>query len=248
VYALGVTAYRLVTGSYLEFEATPELDVDPAGASTPRLLPPRELATVCRELDTFILQMLSEAPEARGSAREIAQALERAAASAGSKADVPIAPRPRKATLTRALRWGAFRPRRMQMMLGLAAAVGSVVLITPARRAAQELRCAGEADGAVVAVGDAASLVPTATASPSMSSTGLGSDMPKKPVAGQKLPPCRQGFEVEIELTEGDKDTRSCWIKGDVRAPACKANGYEYQGGCYVPSYPPPKLPQSERP
>jgi hypothetical protein len=50
---------------------------------------------------------------------------------------------------------------------------------------------------------------------------------------------------VEIELTSGSKDTRSCWVKLDVAEGKCKANGYEYRGGCYLPIYPPVPEPQS---
>jgi hypothetical protein len=68
--------------------------------------------------------------------------------------------------------------------------------------------------------------------------------MPKRPFTGQLLPPC-QGLEVEIELTPGRKDTRSCWIEVKANTEKCKAKGYEYRGGCYLPTYPSPKLPQS---
>jgi hypothetical protein len=68
--------------------------------------------------------------------------------------------------------------------------------------------------------------------------------MPDRPFAGQVLPPC-QGFEVEIELTPGKKDTQSCWVPVKATAEQCKPKGYEYKGGCYVPSYPSRKMPQS---
>jgi eukaryotic-like serine/threonine-protein kinase len=91
VFALGVTAYRLVTGSY-------PLDVEPlqdaagtwhmgdVGPRPPRQLNPR----VEPQLSALILRMLLMPPEARGTAGELADALEAAAAQAGPEADQPL--------------------------------------------------------------------------------------------------------------------------------------------------------------
>ncbi len=78
VYALGVTAYRWLTGRYPE-----------AG----RMMPPSKLATVSPELEKLILRMLSKRARARGRARELAQALEEAALSGGTEADLLVVPR-----------------------------------------------------------------------------------------------------------------------------------------------------------
>ncbi|HYH95447.1 serine/threonine protein kinase [Hyalangium sp.] len=80
LYSLGVTAYRLVTGQYPELG---EPSQDEAGtwhveglASPPPLsLNPR----VDVRLDALILRMLSVRPEQRGTAQELAEALEQAA-------------------------------------------------------------------------------------------------------------------------------------------------------------------------
>jgi hypothetical protein len=80
LYSLGVTAYRLVTGQYPEFS---EPSKDEAGlwhleslASPPPLvLNPR----VDTRLNALILRMLSVRPEQRGTAQELAEALEQAA-------------------------------------------------------------------------------------------------------------------------------------------------------------------------
>lgn len=69
--------------------------------------------------------------------------------------------------------------------------------------------------------------------------------MPNRPVKGQNLPPCDQDLEVEIELTTGKEEPRSWWMELKVSSEKCKTKAYEYRGGCYLPSYPPPKLPQS---
>ena len=91
VFALGVTAWRLVTGEYPP-TASP-LDKDchvwsPEGAG-PR--PARAVnVRCCAELSELVSRMLSVRPQARGSARELAEALERAARKAGPEAEVPL--------------------------------------------------------------------------------------------------------------------------------------------------------------
>ena len=79
VYALGVTAYKLVTGTYPPPGTDPECADDPERRRPARLLPPSELASVGPELDALILRMLSEDPKARGTAGELVQAFEQAA-------------------------------------------------------------------------------------------------------------------------------------------------------------------------
>jgi serine/threonine protein kinase len=252
VYSLGVAAYRAVTGTY----PPPGFDlaraVDPSRPPQPPLQPPEKLATVCRELNTLILRMLSDAPEARGSAAELAHALEQAAARASAKADTPIKLRPRQT----AARW---RTRRVltSAALGLATAVGcAVVAISTARKGnprEEQLRVVQQSPEEnkevrdTVALGDSCPLVSEVRFAPPASSQGFGLEMPKRPFPGQMLPPCK-GVNVVIELTPGRSDTRSCWV--EVKAPPekCKENGYEYKGGCYLPSPLPQKLPQSIRP
>jgi predicted Ser/Thr protein kinase len=242
VYALGVAAYRAVTGTY----PPPGFDlaraVEPTLPPQAPLQPPREFATVCSELNSLILRMLSDAPEARGSAGELAQALEQAADRAGSKADVPITRKPRRAASGR-------RGRPGSVALGLAAAAGGAVLALCAMWLAypREDRSTPvqQEDSATVALGETTLLEPVATATKPTPSTGLGLEMPKRPFTGQQLPPCDRDLEVEVELTPGKKETRSCWIRVYTATGTCKTKGYEYRGGCYLPSYPPPKVPQS---
>lgn len=80
VYALGVTAYRLVTG---EYPFTARLLQDDAGVWTLEGLPlpsAQELnPQVDAQFSALIVRMLSVPPEARGTAGELAEALEAAA-------------------------------------------------------------------------------------------------------------------------------------------------------------------------
>jgi hypothetical protein len=91
VFALGVTAYRLVTDTYPLF-IHPELKQGKSwlpgglGAVPPRQLNPR----VDAQLNALILRMLSLRPEERGAAGELEQAMERGVAHAAPPAAVPL--------------------------------------------------------------------------------------------------------------------------------------------------------------
>jgi serine/threonine protein kinase len=71
VYALGVTAYRLLASTY------PPIPGEEASEEAVRVAPPRGVADCCPELSALVLRLLSEDPEARGSARKVAEELER---------------------------------------------------------------------------------------------------------------------------------------------------------------------------
>jgi hypothetical protein len=91
VFALGVTAYRLVTDTYPPFTLPgpgPGQCWLPGGRGAP---PPRELnPRVDAQLNALILRMLSPHPEERGTALELAAAMERGVAHAGPAADMPL--------------------------------------------------------------------------------------------------------------------------------------------------------------
>ncbi|HYI01559.1 serine/threonine-protein kinase, partial [Hyalangium sp.] len=93
VYALGVTAYCLVTGIYPQPVLPPELMASDPSFRPPVWKPPEQLVTVCPELAALIRQMLSLDLSARGSAAELTQAIEQAGRTAGPHAEEPIIPR-----------------------------------------------------------------------------------------------------------------------------------------------------------
>jgi predicted Ser/Thr protein kinase len=82
LFSLGMTGYRLLTGEYLELN---EPTKDEAGTwHLEDVAPPPQLVLnphVPPQLSALILRMLSVRPEQRGSAAELAEALERAAES-----------------------------------------------------------------------------------------------------------------------------------------------------------------------
>jgi serine/threonine protein kinase len=91
LFALGITAYRLVTEEYpppLEPREDdegrwyiPSFSPRPPKARNPR---------VDSRLSELILKLLSVDPEARGTARELAEALEQAAGHSGAELDEPL--------------------------------------------------------------------------------------------------------------------------------------------------------------
>jgi serine/threonine protein kinase len=91
LFALGVTAYRLVTDTYPPMPL-PDMKAGecwrPGGPGAP---PPRKLnPRVDAQLNALILRMLSLNHLDRGSALELAEAMERGVAHAGPSADVPL--------------------------------------------------------------------------------------------------------------------------------------------------------------
>ncbi len=91
VFALGVTAYRLVTGKYLPLEEPRQDEAGQWHLGDGALRPPREHNPhVELRLSDLILRMLSRPPEARGTAGELAEEMERAAAQAGPEAEQPL--------------------------------------------------------------------------------------------------------------------------------------------------------------
>ncbi|MDC0714563.1 serine/threonine-protein kinase [Stigmatella sp. ncwal1] len=230
VYAMGVTAYRMVTGVY------PPLSIEKAVRPTPCQLNPH----VRPELSVLIERMLSESPRKRGSAEELAHALEAAAVNAGPEADVPfvITEQVRTQYVLPPTRRGApSRLRELARLTPALAAVAAYVLLsffamqdapTPAWafRAGiglEETRMAGMADAAV----DASYLLPLsqwARRAPTI--PVFAYDMPSRPLKHQKRPPCTRRGETEIN--------GGCWVRLDLELP-CKDGGYEWKGRCYMP-------------
>ncbi|HEX8698897.1 MAG TPA: serine/threonine-protein kinase [Myxococcaceae bacterium] len=249
VYALGVTAYFLVTGSY------------PPPGTDPRRLPPSELATMAPELEALILRMLSEEPEARGTAGELAEALERAAKRAGPEADTRVLPSRSMLPTERAACPGPSRgqlarqtvrrfAREHLAALGVAGALaacmlgGALLLPFPSRPelfAGEEQEDAGMEEQAV-GLGDGGvedSVLASAQSKPTYGVPVFADPMPTKPLPGQHRPPC----PPSTRSIEG-----ACWygpLEG-VRPPC--PGVYEHEGKCYGPAYPDRRQPTSEEP
>ncbi len=245
VYALGVMAHRLVTGKY-----PPEALVWEEEGAGPRLskaewVRPEEEVSVCPELAALIRQMLSEWPAQRGSAAEVAQALEHAEKTAGRKANRRIAPLKARAAPARAEPSGSRRRVVEWLGWGAAAVLGitlAVLLLSPEHRepgeqSAQAAR--GEKEEDTAALAGAALKERGSAQMPDPEPGGVGRDMPTKPFASQRRAPCPKD---EIELHSG------CWIRRDNSSPPCADGYFAWKNGCYWPVLLPTPPATSDQP
>jgi len=245
VYALGVMAYRLVTGKY-----PPDPLVWEEEGAMPRLakaewVRPEAEVTVCPELADLIRQMLSEWPEKRGSAAEVAQALEQAEKTAGRKANRRITPVKAGAASARAEPSG-WRRRGVEWLgWGTAAALGIALAVLlwkpelrePGAQSAQEARGQEEEDTAALA---GAALTERGSAqTPEPERAGVGRDMPTKPFPNQRRPPCAK---QEVEVNGG------CWIRQAETSPPCVSGYFAWKDGCYWPVLLPTPPATSDQP
>jgi serine/threonine protein kinase len=254
VYALGVMAYYLVTGTY-PLQGSEE---------TPRLLPPSELATVVPGLEALILRMLSEAPDARGTAGELAQALELVAKNSAPDADVRVRPSrsmlpTERATRPGPTRWHLARQamRRHSKPIIVAGTLGVGLLsvgllqlsLSKLEEQPSQLGAVGEKeqeDGGVdervvgLADGGVELFLAAAEIQPPYGVPGfvLGAPLPKKPAPGQRRPPCEPVYQRSINGL--------CWWSMP-KPPPCN-DAFEHEGKCYTAVIPSTHMPTSEEP
>ncbi|WP_037583386.1 serine/threonine-protein kinase [Stigmatella aurantiaca] len=228
VYALGVTAYRLVTGVY----PPPGTDLEARRGKRRGLRPLRQPAHslapwVTPGLSALIERMLEETPEARGSARELAEALEAEAARArprgGGSPQSSEAVRPAPAVLPEL-------PGRRAPVWAALAAAGVTFMVTRHLPEASLQGFTGMGPTATGTVGLAHALVTAESlAAPARfdgsewSGKFLALEIPKRPFAGQRRPPCNR---PATEIRGG------CWV--NVPGP-CPKDGYEWDGKCFLP-------------
>ena len=253
VFALGVTAFRLVTDEYpFPSEDAFRLgQAEDAGAPSARALNPR----CCQELSALTSRMLSLRPEARGSARELAEALEQAVHHAGPEADVPLfgrdAPRPEesRAELRPLPRRPLERSRRVWLSAAslagaLALGAGWMLRARPGEESEQEHASVVEAakDGGTVAVGDSALSAPEPLSQAPFAWSTIAEEMPPRPFQGQRRPDANGRCpKSQVPIHGG------CWIKLTMELKDCGEDRYVYKGACYTPAIA-PERPSTSRP
>jgi hypothetical protein len=262
LYALGVSAYRLVTGEYPPPGTDPETRRNPQRLPPPRRVLPQTLnPRVVPELAALIERLLAEEPEARGLAREVAEAAEAAAEHAGPDADVPLAgpelvPAPATAVPVSVPAEPQARSRRVN--LGLVFMVATLLLVMagaliPAPRPRvegfevaqaeeEEKPDAGEApDAGTSGLGETAMTSRVATELPvmAMASQPIATEVPEDPLPGQLRAPCRRRGSVEIN--------GGCWAWTTL-TPPCAGEVYEWKGACYLALYEKGRPPTSDKP
>jgi hypothetical protein len=255
VFALGVTAYRLVTDTYPPLPLTDMKAGEcwlPGGKGAP---PPRQLnPRVDTQLSALISRMLSLRPEERGTALELVEAMERGVAHAPPAADAHLFEwetlRPSQWTqeeladaehLGHRLRrrnrqWVPKKMRARSWLSWLAAAMalglgsneaGSVR--TGAQLTAEHR--GSEAPRRAVSLGDTALSAPTEQAQ-ALTEEPIAQEMPKQPLPGQRKPDSKGRCPTRQVAING-----ACWTKLDVDPEDCRGNVYVYQGGCYFPMF-----------
>ncbi|EAU65036.1 protein kinase [Stigmatella aurantiaca DW4/3-1] len=259
VFALGVSAYRLVTDAYPPStepwdEASRVWRPDGGGPRAPRELNPR----VDPLLNALILRMLSPVPEHRGTARELTEALEQASRQAGPEADqrlfaealhaptawpsevlamVPGFDRPDfqmpNARESRERPVQAKGSWWMTLALGLLLALGVGWALQAGSSRGEPSHADPEGqDGGSVAAGDTALMASPASAAVPSGREGITLEMPHKPFPGQERPDGtgRCPRKTQIAINNG------CWVKLDIPREACE-DGYMHKGGCYMPAF-----------
>jgi len=255
IFALGVTAYRLVTDSYPP--STHPYDEESrcwqpggGGARPPRQLNPR----VDAQLNALILRMLSVRPEERGTAGELAEALERGVAYGGPVADAPLFEwEMRKPSEWTQEEWAevehlGHRPRHRARPSAHEAQ--STVPAQPARARNWSPWLAamlalglwpGETDSVrtkpqltaedrqPVSLGDT-SLNQAATPKKDAIQKAIVLEVPKQPRPGQLKTDAKGRCPDNLIAING-----GCWLKVDLKPEYCHGNVFTYQGGCYMP-------------
>ena len=225
VFALGVTAYRLVTGAY-----PPSTDPDTlegqcwlpggGGVTPPRQLNPR----VDAQLNALILRMLSPRPEERGTAGELAEAMERGVAHAGPSADTPLFERV-----------GTIRRGKARSWLPWLAAAMALGLWPekPGRLRARATfttdQGGSNTEGDEVSLGESA--MNSSDAQAKAHQDAIAQELPKHPHPGQLRPNAKGQCRKNLVAING-----GCWRRLNLEPDECHGPGvYLHQGGCYFP-------------
>jgi hypothetical protein len=279
LYALGVAAYRLVTGVY------PPPGTDPAALKAqlqvplPRRRPVHELNRwVVPELAALIERMLAQEPEARGTAREVAEAAESSAEHARPEANVPFLDLEWPEARAQAVPVRAVPPSNSEPPAAKAEAVpirGSTGSRAPPWESRR--RMAVLFGGmvlflvAIVWRGPAppAELpsvtrmeAPEVESAPDGGTRGLGDDALTTRAGSQEMPIEPESISLEFpkEPLPGQRHppcrrrgeviiNGGCWLPLTTIKPPCDGDDeYEYQGSCFRPARDRSRPPTSKKP
>ncbi|MDC0713517.1 protein kinase [Stigmatella sp. ncwal1] len=256
LFSLGVTAYRLLTGHYpptqLPSAEAPAWNPEDAGPWSLQKRNPR----VTPLLASLVQRMLSSQPEVRGTAEELAEALELAAARSGSAEDLSLfealPPRPKR---TKPSTQAPLTARVPTGTLGFSSwALGLLLLLWLGRDVFQRAEVsfsrmrspenASTHDAGSVSVGDTLLTAPNASHRAPPSAGSIALELPPRPLPGQSKPDAnnRCPRRGQIAINGG------CWVQLAMDADTCEANGedgYLYKGRCYTPALTPQRQPTS---
>ncbi len=248
LYALGVTAYRLVMGQY---PPPWEARKDEQGVwrvTSPDLRPMLEgNPQVEPQLREVIVRLLSEDPEARGTAAQVAETLEAAAEVPPLNVPAPVSGSERSQPAKSPPREWTWEPGLALTVAGVVAVLLTVlvwhsqpepvppglVFVNAPRALDSQAPDAGTSAG-----GDTA---PTTPQPPTTE---------KKPLAQEPLPEPRseQARPNKRGQCPGRRQVPingGCWVQSSLPVEECVENGYVlFNGKCFGPALAPPKKPQ----
>jgi hypothetical protein len=245
LYALGVTAYRLVMGQY---PGRMEAKRDEQGhwqVPSADLRPLESHSQVEPRLRQVLVRLLSEAPEARGTARQVAEALEAVAGGTGEGEE--RAERPEAVE----------RPWAGRRWLALAAAGACAVGLwswqrvprppVPMAASTQQTSDAQAPETGTTALGDSATTKSQDTTSSATDKSPLTQASPPEPRREQARPDKRGRCPGpdQVPINGG------CWLEfPSMSAQRCTDNGnLLFKGKCYVPAFAPAqKTPPTSSP
>ena len=250
LFALGVTAFRLITGRYPP-ATHPELEESRSWHSEGARAPDAcdDNVRCVPELSQWVSRMLAPDARRRGTARELAEALEQLAAQAGLAADVPLSPRG-PARSDEAPPWNGrsipYRARRTRWPWVAIVGLGGPLVLSlgwrPRAGAAVEIArgspvvSAEALDGGTIAVGDSVLAAPASPIQAPSAWLTIALDMPHRPFPGQTRPDAtgRCPRKLQVPINGG------CWVKLAVEnLKDCDEDGYVHKGACYGPAFPP---------
>ncbi|MDC0708711.1 serine/threonine-protein kinase [Stigmatella sp. ncwal1] len=211
LYALGVTAYRLVTGRYPPAALDMEMTEDGFRPFYPAWVPPETWVPLSPVLSQLIQRLLSRTPSERGTAGEIASLLEGATKTVSTV--------PPRMSLAGAL--------GLAFASSMALSVGASWLgAPPSVGEPPRMLLPSGVDGGTAGLADASVPASQHEEVPQPGAGFMGLGIPKKPFAGQRRPPCEPRLETEIH--------GGCWVP-HREAPPCGRASFEWQGSCYTP-------------
>jgi serine/threonine protein kinase len=259
LFALGVTACRLLTGEYPSF-CEPEQDEQGRwrleAVHTPVAL--QRVEPVLRER---VLRLLSVRPEERGTAAQLAEALEQASqpaprrrpAAASPEVENSGAERGAGGTISAENGRAQVEARRwLWLAVGSGLTLATWMAWTVATKLVEKLASAhvmeapnSQADGGTAGLGEAAASTASVDFSAPSSQGLLAEESPPKPVPGQIRPDVngRCPRKQQMALNGG------CWVQVPLEREECEAaRGTLFKSECYLPLLPTHPLPTSTPP